>query len=84
MDLPPVTTARPLVATPAPPDKTDVARRFEALIVEQLLRSVRAGKLGDDGLGNDAGAERTREITDRLTAEAIAARAPFGLAKVIK
>lgn len=83
MDLPPVIAARPLVATPAPPDKTEVARRFEALIIEQMLRSVRAGKLGDDGLGDDAGAQHTRELTDRLTAEAIAARAPFGLARVI-
>lgn len=81
MDLPPLTTARPLLSAP-PPDKMDVARRFEALIVEQMLRSVRAGKLGDDGLGDDAGAQRTRELTDRLTAEAIAARAPFGLARV--
>ena len=84
MQLPPITPARPLVPAPATPDTAEVARRFEALIVEQMLRSVRAGKLGDDGLGDDAGAERTREMTDRLTAGAIAARAPFGLAKVIR
>lgn len=85
MELPPP-RAFPLVRPPATATKAgaaDTAQRFEALIIERLLASARAARLGDDGLGDDAGAARTRELTDRLRAEAIARAAPLGLARAL-
>ncbi len=67
----------------AAPTKQDVAvaRQFEALIVQSLLKSARAAKLGDDGLG-DTG-DTVRDLQDRQRAEAIAAAAPLGIARLL-
>ena len=72
---------------PGPPRPRDatreaaVARQFEALIVQTLLKSARAAKLGDDGLG--ATGNTVRDLQDRQRAEAIAAAAPLGVAKLL-
>ncbi|KPF80287.1 hypothetical protein IP88_00525 [alpha proteobacterium AAP81b] len=80
--------AAPRALPLAPPPRaaaTDAAtaQRFEALIIERLLTTARAARLGDDGLGDDPGADQTRELTDRLRAQAIARAAPLGLAKAL-
>ena len=72
---------------PGPPRLRDttgeaaVARQFEALIVQTLLRSARGAKLGDDGLG--ATGNTVRDLQDRQRAEAIAAAAPLGVANLL-
>ena len=58
-----------------------VAERFEALIIQSLLRSARAARLGDDGLGS--GGETVRDLQDRQRAEAIARAAPLGVARLL-
>ncbi len=58
-----------------------VARQFEALIVQSLLKSARAAKLGDDGLGETG--DTVRDMQDRQRAEAIASAAPLGIARLL-
>ncbi|WP_426164927.1 hypothetical protein [Sandarakinorhabdus sp. DWP1-3-1] len=59
----------------------EVALKFETLIAETLLRSARAAKLGDDGLG-DTG-DSIRDMVDHQRAEAIARAAPIGVARLL-
>lgn len=63
--------------------QADVARQFETIIAETLLRSARAASLGEDGLGADGGAENVRAIIDHARAEAIARAAPMGVARLL-
>lgn len=82
---------RPLTLTPprrlemAPagqrPSDAEVALKFETLIAETLLRSARAARLGDDGLG-DTG-DTVRDMVDYQRAEAIARAAPIGVARLL-
>ncbi len=62
-------------------DTADVAVKFETMIAETLLRSARAAKLGDDGLG-DTG-DNIRDMVDHSRAEAIARAAPIGIARLL-
>ena len=62
--------------------RADVARQFETIIAETLLRSARAASLGDDGLG-EAGGENVRSMIDHARAEAIARAAPLGVARLL-
>lgn len=72
---------------PAPARATDaakqaeVARQFERLIAQTLLRSARAAQLGDDGLGQSGG--HIRDMVDQQRAEAIARAAPLGIARLL-
>ncbi|MEY2883685.1 MAG: hypothetical protein RL490_1409 [Pseudomonadota bacterium] len=73
---------------PAPRDAArdaEVARQFETLIAETLLRSARASSLGDDGLGasGDTGGDHVRAMIDHAHAEAIARAAPMGVARLL-
>lgn len=61
---------------------TEVARQFEALFVGQMLRSARAAALADDPLTGRAGATFL-DMADRLRAEALAAQAPLGVARLL-
>ncbi len=62
-------------------DNAAIARQFEALIVQALLKSARAGRLGDDGLG--AAGDTVRDLQDQQRAEAIASAAPLGVARLL-
>ena len=59
----------------------DIALKFETMIAETLLRSARAAKLGDDGLGDTGG--NIRDMVDHQRAEAIARAAPIGIARLL-
>lgn len=61
--------------------QADVARQFETLIAETLLRSARAASLGDDGMG--PGGDNVRAMIDHARAEAIARAAPLGVARLL-
>ena len=61
--------------------QADVARQFETIIAETLLRSARAAALGDDGMGADG--ENVRAMIDHARAEAIARAAPLGVARLL-
>ena len=61
--------------------QADVALKFETMIAETLLRSARAARLGDDGLGETGG--NIRDMVDHQRAEAIARAAPIGVARLL-
>lgn len=63
--------------------QAEIARQFETIIAETLLRSARAASLGDDGLGADGGSENVRAMIDHARAEAIARAAPMGVARLL-
>jgi Rod binding domain-containing protein len=77
----PLATVRPGATT----DDADVARQFETIIAETLLRSARAASLGDDGFGTSdlPGADNIRAMVDHARAEAIARAAPMGVARLL-
>ena len=75
------------LATPRAPAASDaeVARQFETIIAETLLRSARAAALGDDGFGASdlPGGDNVRAMIDHARAEAIARAAPMGVARLL-
>ena len=81
----------PIVHTPAAPrthtnaDKkiAKVAQQFEALFVGQMLKSARAAALADDPLLGSGGAT-FRDFQDEQRAQALAAAAPLGVAKLLR
>jgi Rod binding domain-containing protein len=77
----PLAAARPAASDAA--KQAEVARQFETIIAETLLRSARAASLGDDGLGGDGGSENVRAMIDHARAEAIARAAPMGVARLL-
>lgn len=86
--LPPRVRADWPLAPTRPPasaaKNADVARQFETIIAETLLRSARAASLGDDGLGDgSAGGSDVRAMIDHARAEAIARAAPLGVARLL-
>jgi Rod binding domain-containing protein len=61
----------------------DVARQFETIIAEALLRSARAARLGEDSFGDSPGGGDIRAMIDHARAEAIARAAPLGVARLL-
>ena len=59
------------------------AEAFEAVILRQLMASMRQAKLGDDVLGSSA-TDNFREMADARTAESIAATRQFGIADMVE
>jgi|GEM_PF-6939153 Rod binding domain-containing protein len=91
MDLTPRPLALPRVRTdwalapprPAARDDAEIARQFETIIAETLLRSARAASLGDDSFAASAGGDDIRATIDHARAEAIARAAPLGIARLL-
>jgi Rod binding domain-containing protein len=82
---PPTLTLKPAgLPLAATPDEAKLAakagRDFEALLVTRLLKSARAAKLGDDGLGSN---DQVRDMVDEQRGRLIAGAAPLGLASLI-
>ena len=59
------------------------AEQFEAVILRQLLASMRQAKLGDDMMGSSA-TDNFREMADARTADSIAAMRQFGIADMVE
>ena len=59
------------------------AEQFEAVILRQLMSSMRQAKLGDDMLGSSA-TDNFREMADARTADSIAAMRQFGIADMVE
>lgn len=87
LQMPRVRQGWPLAPPRAPASdaakQAEVARQFETIIAETLLRSARAASLGDDGFGSDGGSENVRAMIDHARAEAIARAAPMGVARLL-
>lgn len=87
LQLPRVRADWPLATTmPRAADRdAEVARQFETIIAETLLRTARAASLGDDGFGTSdlPGGDNVRAMIDHARAEAIARAAPMGVARLL-
>jgi flagellar protein FlgJ len=59
------------------------AEAFEAVILRQLMSSMRQAKLGDDIFGSSA-TDNFREMADARTADSIAAMRQFGIADMVE
>lgn len=74
-------------AAPAPasanPELRKAAVAFEALLLRQLIGTMRKGSLGEDIFGSSASATY-REMADARTADALAERGAFGMAVLIE
>jgi len=75
-------------ATSAPAQKVDPELRkaavaFEAVMLRQLIGTMRKGSLGEDIFGSSANTTY-REMADARTADALAERGAFGIAALIE
>ena len=59
------------------------AESFEAVILRQLLSSMRQAKLGDYIFGSSA-TDKFRELADAKTADSIASMRQFGIADMVE
>ena len=59
------------------------AEQFEAVILRQLMATMRQAKLGDDVFGSSA-TDNFREMADARTAESLAAMRQFGIADMVE
>ncbi|MFN4356956.1 rod-binding protein [Sphingopyxis alaskensis] len=59
------------------------AEAFEAVILRQLMASMRQAKLGDDIFGSSA-TDNFREMADARTADSLAAMRQFGIADMVE
>ena len=79
---------RPLASTPVAPAKSDpelrkAAEAFEAVILRQLIGSMRQAKLADEMFGSNA-TSQFRELADARTAESMATMRQFGIADLVE
>lgn len=59
------------------------AEAFEAVILRQMLATMRSAKLGDDIFGSSA-TDNFREMADARMADSIAAMRQFGIADMVE
>lgn len=71
-------------ATPKPdPELRKAAEAFEAVILRQLIGSMRQAKLADEMFGSNA-TSQFREMADARTADSMAAMRQFGIADLVE
>jgi peptidoglycan hydrolase FlgJ len=71
-------------ATPKPdPELRKAAEAFEAVILRQLIGSMRQAKLADEMFGSNATGQ-FREMADARTADSMAAMRQFGIADLVE
>lgn len=90
---PPISSSHPAAGAPsavapkiggaADPALAKAAEAFEAVILRQLMGSMRQAKLGDDIFGSSA-TDNFREMADAKTADSIAAMRQFGIAAMVE
>jgi peptidoglycan hydrolase FlgJ len=73
-------------STPKPaadPALRKAAESFEAVLLRQMIGSMRKAKLADDIFGSSA-SDNFREMADAKTADALSRMNQFGIAKMIE
>jgi flagellar protein FlgJ len=70
-------------SAPVDPELRKAAVAFEALLLRQLIGTMRKGSFGEDIFGSSASATY-REMADARTADALAQRGAFGIAALIE
>jgi peptidoglycan hydrolase FlgJ len=77
----------PVSVTTAPkapdPALRKAAEAFEAVILREMMATMRKAKLGDDIFGSGA-TDNFREMADARTADSIAALRQFGIADLVE
>ena len=74
------------IAAPAPtrdPELRKAAEAFEAVILRQLMASMRKAKLGDEIFGSSA-TENFRDMADARIADNMAGMRQFGIADLVE
>lgn len=79
----PAASAAPAGAGSGDAGLRKAAESFEAVILRQLLSSMRQAKLGDDIFGSSA-TDNFREMADAKTADSIASMRQFGIADMVE
>lgn len=79
---------KPIAATPQPapardPQLRKAAEAFEAVILRQMLATMRKAKLGEDIMGSSA-TDNFREMADARLADNIAGLRQFGIADLVE
>ena len=78
----PITT--PGIAQPKPdPQLRKAAEAFEAVMLRQMMASMRKAKLGEDIMGSSA-TDNFREMADARVADSMAALRQFGIADLVE
>jgi peptidoglycan hydrolase FlgJ len=75
--------ASPAAPKPADPALRKAAEAFEAVILREMMATMRKAKLGDDIFGSSA-TDNFREIADARTADSMAALRQFGIADMVE
>lgn len=73
---------RAQTAQDAPAAQREVARQFEALFIQQMLKSMRAATAGDSLVDSDA-SRTMRDFHDQKLAESLSFRGDFGIAQML-
>lgn len=82
----PTLTTAPKPTAPKPqadPALRKAAESFEAVLLRQMIGSMRKAKLADDIFGSSA-SDNFREMADAKTADALSRMNQFGIAKMIE
>lgn len=79
-----VTDTRPTAAGATDAQKTkDAARQFEALLVGEMLKSMRDTEGGWLGTGDDQAASSAMEYAQEMFAQSLSAKGGLGLANMV-
>lgn len=70
-------------AKPADPALRKAAEAFEAVILREMMATMRKAKLGDDIFGSSA-TDNFREIADARLSDSMAALRQFGIADLVE
>ena len=79
----PTATPTPAAAGGGDGGLRKAAEAFEAVILRQLMASMRQAKLADDIFGSSA-TDNFREMADARTADSLAAMRQFGIADMVE
>ncbi len=80
----PLSSSLPAAAATTPdPELRKAAEAFEAVILRQLIGSMRQAKLADEMFGSNATGQ-FREMADARTADSMAAMRQFGIADLVE
>jgi peptidoglycan hydrolase FlgJ len=77
------TLASPAATKAADPALRKAAEAFEAIILREMMATMRKAKLGDNIFGSSA-TDNFREMADARTADSMAALRQFGIADMVE
>lgn len=72
-----------LVSSKPDPQLRKAAEAFEAVMLRQMMASMRKAKLGEDIMGSSA-SDNFREMADARVADSMAALRQFGIADLVE